>query len=288
MMSGGSRSKRAPALTAYLAAASAARNKRVAQVLAPRLVAAVASAVPAGMLGYFAGGGLWGWVMGNATMMGVAAWAVVSGLRASRQTDPILQAGEEASRQLERLRSEGKLFKHVDPRALMALESCAHHWHRIRSAVTGPAWKADVPSHWEMVRLQGATAADVAISEALALASTCVGEPVRSKERDLADALTDLVSLEIGSALAGLRDMAQGSWTKYAHQSPSAPVAVPRMLEIAHSLGMLASELESANAKLAVQGTLEGRVSERAIEMAISELRMIQSAETEVERLDQR
>jgi hypothetical protein len=225
---------------------------------------------------------------GAAAIVAVGTWAVLSGSKASRLSDPKLAEGERAAAFFASLRDQGKLYKNVDPRALMALEACAHHWHRIHQAVAGPAWQDDAPAHWEMVRDQGSRAAAVAMAEALLLAQTCVGAPSASKEQDFADAIQDFVSLEIASALAGLRDMSRGGWTKYAHQSPQAPIAVPRLLEIAHDLGRLAQEVELANARLATQGHLEEAASGRAIELAISELRLIQSAESEVDRLDQR
>lgn len=283
-----SQQKRTPALAAYLKASIAEKQARTMRSTVPRVVAAVASTVPAALAGYGIGGPLPALWAGAAAFAGVTTWAVLSGSKAARLTDPKLHEGEQAAALFNTLKDQGKLYKNVDPRALMALEACAHHWHRIQQAVAAPAWQEDVPAHWEMVREQGSRAAAVAMAEALLLAKTCVGAPAASKEQDLADAIQDFVSLEIASALAGLRDMSRGGWTKYAHQSPQAPIAVPRMLEIGHDLGRLAQEVEMANARLATQGHLEEAASGRAIEMAIQELRLIQSAESEVDRLDQR
>lgn len=281
------RNKRIPALSAYLDFAMAERARRTLASTGPRAVAAVAAAVPAGIAGYAVAGTPAALALASAATLTLGAWALIAGARKALPADPKMLEGEKAAAQFHRLKSEGKVYKNVDPRALMALEACAHHWHRIHQAVSGPAWGGDVPAHWEMVREQGAKAASVAMAEALVLARACVGQPAASKEKDLADAIHDFVSLEIASALAGLRDMSRGNWTRYAHQSPQAPIAVPRMLEIAHDLGRLAQEVEMANARLVTQGHMEEGASARAIEMAISELRMIQSAESEVDRLEQ-
>lgn len=279
--------RKVPALVNYLESTQKEGITGTLRVAGPRLAAALGATALAGIVGNLVAGGFVGWVAGNLVLIGGTAWAWFSSAKVAANRDPRLHEGRAAAARLAKIGNSGQLLKEVDARALLALEACAHHWHRITVALSGPQWDRDVPGHWEMVRSQGLRAADLGMAEAVLLAETCVGKPVKSREQKVSEAFQDLFSLEIGSALDGLRELSRSNWTKYTHKSPNAPSVVPRLLEVASDLGRLASEVESANANLSITGGGNERESAQAIDMAISELKMIQTAESEIDRLDQ-
>lgn len=283
-----SAARRVPALVSYLEATGRDQVLGVWRFAGTRLAAVLGATVVTGVLGNLVASGPVSWVASNVVLLGGAAWAWFSASKMAAERDPALSRGRAAAARLAKLGHAGRLVTEVDSRALLALEACAHHWHRIQTALGGPTWERDVPGHWEMVRNQGRRAAELGMAEALLLSEACIGKPSRTREKDVADTFHDLFSLEIASALHGLRDLTRSDWTKYSFRSPNAPTVVPRLLELASELGRLAGEVESANAGLAVHRDALGRESSRAIDMAISELKMIQTAESEIDRLDQR
>lgn len=282
-----SAARKIPALVNYLEATQRDSLGGTLRTAGPRLAVALGATVVASVLGNLVAGGFTGWIVGNAVLVAGTAWAWFSSSKAVANRDPRLHEGRLSAARLAKLGQSGRLLRDVDARALLALEACAHHWHRIRAALSGPAWERDVPSHWEMVRGQGRRAAELGMAEALVLAESCVGKAETSREQEVSNAVHDLFSLEISSALHGLKELTKSDWTKYSHRSPNAPTVVPRLLEVASDMGRLATEVESANANLTITGGGPGRESAQAIDMAISELKMIQTAESEIDRLDQ-
>lgn len=283
-----SAARKIPALVSYLENTQKESVSGTLRLAVPRFAAVLGATAVTGVVGNWIAGGPVAWIASNLVLIGGSAWAWFSAARAAALRDPRLHEGRVAASRLAKLGNSGGLLRDVDARALLALEACAHHWHRITAALSGPAWERDVPGHWEMVRSQGRRAADLGMAEALILTESCMGKPVKTREQEVTNAVHDLFSLEIGSALHGLKELTKSDWTKYTHISPNAPAVVPRLLEVAADMGRLASEVEAANANLTLTGGGTGRESAQAIDMAISELKMVQTAESEVDRLNQR
>jgi hypothetical protein len=166
------------------------------------------------------------------------------------------------------------------------LEAAAYHYARIAGAVSGEFWNREsLPAHWRSVRSQAMEAADQAMEELVMLAVPCMGEPQSDKGKAIKEAVEDLFDMDFLMAIGNLRDIAGADWTRYAHKSPSAPLAFTAGRPIAERLRKLADEVErkASDAVVASGQSVEVGSASDSIDVVLSEIAAVRSAEEELQ-----
>lgn len=203
----------------------------------------------------------------------------------NRDEEIIVQAIQKTD-SLNKLITENKLVRWLDPVAGQLLEAGAFHYARIHSCLDAPMWRSgDLPDHWRNLRSRAKEASERAMSELVILLGGCTGEPSRSKEDDIKDMFSSLAGLNIVDALQGLGQVISTNSDDYVFQSAEAQIAFEPGRQIAERLKTLADEVEEAS-RQAHADTIEIPdigTSLDSIDQLLGDFRAVRQAENELD-----
>lgn len=181
-----------------------------------------------------------------------------------------------------------KLHKELDPVAGQLLEACATNHARIVHSLNGPFWAdAQTGSHWRAVAEQSLAAANTAMEEAMLLSAACIGKPIKSRQRDLKEAVEDFFELDFEDALKNLRGVAFVDSDSYAFRSPNLPVVFEPVRDIAHRMQALADEVERLSQQAAKDTVSSTYSATASIDLVLKEIQAVETAESELNQQQQ-
>lgn len=163
---------------------------------------------------------------------------------------------------------DSKLDRHLDPICAALFEESARHWMRIKELLDGADWsRANLPSHYRMLRTESLAAADEAMEDlVLMLRKGILKQP---KRKDWQDVFNDVLEF-LGSKRI--------EWEDQRYPAEYGPARI-----IAGKLATLAEEVEAVAIKQASEAAESGAYSSPAsIDAILVELRAIKQAETEL------
>jgi len=185
--------------------------------------------------------------------------------------------------------SRKKLHREFDPVAGQLMEAAAFHYNRIQTGLSTAAWtNPELPLHWRGVRVQILQSADEAMADAAMLCVDCLGKPQKTRQTDLKEAFEDFVDLDWVEALQGLGLAVGADDERYRYRSPHLSVVFQPTKDIAEKLKLLADEVEKRSGDLvrdAVRPMASG--STASIDAVLSEIQLLNEAETELNRQQQ-
>jgi hypothetical protein len=162
-----------------------------------------------------------------------------------------------------------RLHKAIDAGSAHLLEESARYWREIKSSLEGPSWSGtQLPSHWKNVKTQALTATDEAMEEMLLLLQGSF-HPYAGPQ-----GLRANVENVVETFVTGPRF----------READMLPAEFEPARKLAEKLKLLAKQIREATqdvAREAVILTPQEDVA-AALDMAISDIRNIQSAEIEL------
>lgn len=161
-----------------------------------------------------------------------------------------------------------RLHRELNGSVAGMLEESARNWSRIVGALGNTFWTSEnLPVHWAAVRDQSAQAANRGMAELLVLCKTSFLPNNRGPQWQ--EVVEDVLETYVTGPLKSPNDLL--------------PVSFDQAREIAERLKLLAGEVERASREISKDdAVMEGFRSRSALDMALSDLRSIQEAETEL------
>lgn len=211
-----------------------------------------------------------------ATIVGInlAAWFAVMGFwlhdRRQRNNTPERRLQQEAHQVGQRMHQalhRRRLHRCLNAAAAELLEEAARHWQRVQTSLTGSFWSdPNLPGHWLSVREQAKNAAARGMEEMLVLLQSSFHEPSRQTFGEVVE--------EVLETFTGPK------W----NQDTTFPIGYDAAHQIANKMRQVADAFEQAGlqASRELGETSSSYGSERALDMALGELRVVQEAEDEL------
>ncbi len=190
--------------------------------------------------------------------------------RRARQPDPQREVRREAKQVAQKIAvcaAKKRLHRDLSIEVGSLFEEAARNWHRARTALESPYWRAaDLPSHLRLVREQSLQAVDQGMQEILVLFATSV--PDRPSNWSFGEVVDEIVGQDVFASRG-----------QVAHISPF----FVQGRSVAGKLLELADQVESVSRQLAGQELISGAPKPGSgLDATLQELRQIKQAEDEL------